>query len=345
MNKKKEEPIVETLKAEVKAARKEIRQGRFQRSMAVIAAFAAIVSGFEAYVQHQRGAFKNKWMWTPVALTPPMMAAAGAAVASRRAARRWLPWAAGASVLDGVIGFYFHLRGVQRLPGGFKIGIYNVVMGPPIFAPLLMSLVGILGGFASLLRPERLEDFEVQEAKTKRPGSRIQKLISQKSNSAAAQPLQRSQLRRDGQGSPASQPVEKVESEVAHGQFQQAMAVTAASLAVLAGGEAYFEHMRGSYNQRVMWTPVWVTPPMVAAAVGAVRSRKIAHHVLPVASLVTFVDGLLGFGLHLRGLKRMPGGFHNMAFNVTMGPPLFAPLLFSAVGLLGFIASLLRRSH
>ena len=30
-------------------------EGRFQRSTALIAAFSAIVSGFEAYVQHQRG--------------------------------------------------------------------------------------------------------------------------------------------------------------------------------------------------------------------------------------------------------------------------------------------------
>ena len=121
------------------------------------------------------------------------------------------------------------------------------------------------------------------------------------------------------------------------------MALISASLALLAGGEAYFEHLRGSYNQRWMWTPVWVTPPMLGAAVGSMRSPRIAHRVLPVVSLVTFFDGLLGFFLHLRGIRHMPGGFSNIGFNVTMGPPLFAPLLFTAVGLLGFIASLLRR--
>ena len=39
----------------------------------------------------------------------------------------------------------------------------------------------------------------------------------------------------------------------------------------------------------------------------------------------------------------MPGGFRNLQFNITMGPPLFAPLLFCSVGLLGLIAALLRR--
>jgi hypothetical protein len=65
--------------------------------------------------------------------------------------------------------------------------------------------------------------------------------------------------------------------------------------------------------------------------------------VLPVVAVVTLLDGLLGFGLHLQGIKRMPGGFENLRFNFTMGPPMFAPLLFCSVGLLGFIASLLRR--
>jgi hypothetical protein len=40
----------------------------------------------------------------------------------------------------------------------------------------------------------------------------------------------------------------------------------------------------------------------------------------------------------------MPGGFRNLQFNFTMGPPLFAPLLLSSVGLLGCIAALARRA-
>ena len=51
----------------------EVEEGRFQRSMAAVTAFSAIVSGFEAYVQHQRGAFNHWLMWTPVWLTPPRL--------------------------------------------------------------------------------------------------------------------------------------------------------------------------------------------------------------------------------------------------------------------------------
>jgi hypothetical protein len=59
---------------------------------------------------------------------------------------------------------------------------------------------------------------------------------------------------------------------------------------------------------------------------------------------VTMADGALGFGLHLRGLQRMPGDSGNLEFKLALGPPLFAPLLFSAVGLFGLVASLVRPS-
>jgi hypothetical protein len=302
---------------ETRLARREVRQGRFQRSLSLVAAMSAIVSGFEAYVQHQRGEFSDPWMWTPVWLTPPTVAAAGASLVSERAARTLLPAVSIVSLADGVIGFCLHIRGIRRMPGGFRLGQYNVVMGPPIFAPLLVGTVGVTGLIASMLRRE-----------TPHP---VPRSVARLSHAVGLIHTDRG--------------VSAVEADVAHGRFQQGMALTSAVFAVLAGGEAYFEHMRGSYNQRLMWTPVWVTPPMVAAAVASAFSKRTAQRVLPLASAVTFLDGMLGFGLHLRGIYRMPGRFNNLRFNVTMGPPLFAPLLFAAVGLLGLTASLLRRSH
>ncbi len=139
--------------------------------------------------------------------------------------------------------------------------------------------------------------------------------------------------------------LEALRRQVSRGRFQRGMAVIAASLSILSGGEAYFEHMRGSFNQRLMWTPVWLTPPMVAAAVGAIYSERVARTVLPIASAANLVDGLLGFYLHLRGVYRMPGRFRNLLFNITLGPPLFAPLLFSAVGVLGLLATFFRREE
>jgi hypothetical protein len=301
---------------EAELGSREIQQGHFQRSMAAVTGFAAVVSGFEAYAQHRRGAFRHWLMWTPVWLTPPTAAAAGAALVSERVARRLLPALAAVVLADGVIGFIYHIRGIRRMPGGFLLGRYNVVMGPPLFAPLLMCTVGVTGILTGFLRRERA---------TLPPAGRLGT-------------ARRRRMRR--RAAPRS-----LRERVAHGRFQQMMAITAAALGVLAGGEAYFEHLRGSFNQKVMWTPVLVTPPLVVAALGAVFSEKVARTVLPVASVVSFADGALGFALHLRGIKRMPGGVHNLSFNLAMGPPVFAPLLLCSVGMLGLVASMLRRAE
>ncbi len=121
-----------------------------------MAAFAALVSGFEAFSQHQRGAFKHWLMWTPVVLTPPMMLLAGAALFSRTVAALALPWASLVMVVDGVVGFVNHVRGVRRLPGGFRVGWYSITMGPPLLAPVLLTVVGVLGLLAAFMQPEKL---------------------------------------------------------------------------------------------------------------------------------------------------------------------------------------------
>jgi hypothetical protein len=311
----------ERLRAEVRVARTDLRRGRFERSMALMTAFAAVVSGWEAYAQHQRGAYANRWMWTPVWLTPPTALAALAALVDERAARHVLPAVSLVSLVDGLIGTYYHVRGIQRLPGGFSLGRYNLVIGPPLFAPMLTCMIGVLGLLAGLLRRERLT-----------PTSRAVRLLLLAADILAAR------------CAPASVP-ERLAAQISHGRFQRGYALIAAVFAVLVGAEAYIEHLRGSFNQWVMWTPVWVTPPMALAAVGAACSERVAYHVLPVASAVTFLDGLLGFGLHIQGIRRMPGGFSNLQFNTTMGPPVFAPLLLCSVGLLGFVAALLRRKE
>jgi hypothetical protein len=53
---------------------------------------------------------------------------------------------------NSVVGFYFHVRGIQRKPGGWRLPVVNIVMGPPVFAPLLFGVSGYLGLIASFLR-------------------------------------------------------------------------------------------------------------------------------------------------------------------------------------------------
>jgi hypothetical protein len=131
-----------------------VSRGRFQRSLSAITAASAVVTTAEIYFEHYKGSFGDKWMWSPMAVTPPVVAAGVAGFFSERAARTWLPAAAALYAANGLLGEYFHLRGVGKRPGGWSLPTYNVVMGPPLFAPGLMSMVGGLGLLAALLRRE-----------------------------------------------------------------------------------------------------------------------------------------------------------------------------------------------
>jgi hypothetical protein len=131
------------------------RRGRAQKLLAGVTAASALPLGVEIYLNHYGGSFGNKWMWTPVALTPALAAAGIAGVASPRAARTVLPAVAALTALDGVAGLYFHLRGVARKPGGFREPTYNLVMGPPALAPGSLAMIGGIGLAAAVARRER----------------------------------------------------------------------------------------------------------------------------------------------------------------------------------------------
>ena len=81
----------------------------------------------------------------------------------------------------------------------------------------------------------------------------------------------------------------------------------------------------------------------MAAAAGAVKSRRIANTWLPAISALALADGAAGFYYHARGIVSRDGGMKKPLYNTLYGPPIFAPLLFAACGFLGLMASLLRR--
>src|SRR6185437_3573816 len=101
----------------------DVRTGRFERSLSALTAAGAVITTAEI-----------------------------ASVFSAKAAHTVLPLASAAIVINGVQGTYLHLRGVAQRPGG--ITRYNLEAGPPVFAPLLASLVGGMGLLAAVLRRE-----------------------------------------------------------------------------------------------------------------------------------------------------------------------------------------------
>jgi len=132
-----------------------IRQGRAQKTLAAATAASALPLGLEIYFEHFRGSFGDKWMWTPIALSPALTAAGLAGMRSQQAARTWLPAISALYCLDGMIGVITHVRGVARKPGGFKEPLFNIVMGPPLLAPGSLALVGGMGLAAAVLGRER----------------------------------------------------------------------------------------------------------------------------------------------------------------------------------------------
>ncbi|MDQ2841166.1 MAG: hypothetical protein M3Y72_09045 [Acidobacteriota bacterium] len=133
---------------------KHIKDGRFQRSLSLVAAGSSLISGLEVGYEHYKGSYGNRAMYSPVALSVALTATATAGIFSVKAARTWMRWTSVATLLDGIIGFGFHIRGIQRKPGGWNLPLTNIIMGPPIFAPLLFGTAAYLGFIASYLRPE-----------------------------------------------------------------------------------------------------------------------------------------------------------------------------------------------
>jgi hypothetical protein len=134
---------------------RDIQTGHFERSLSGLTAAGALVTAAEIFFEHDSASFGNKMMWLPVALGPVGAAAGVAGVFSRRMAKTALPVASAAIVANGLQGVYLHARGISRKPGGWKNARYNMEMGPPLLAPLLVTMVGGMGLLAAILRREQ----------------------------------------------------------------------------------------------------------------------------------------------------------------------------------------------
>ncbi|MGH9452178.1 MAG: hypothetical protein ACRD11_16845 [Terriglobia bacterium] len=299
-----------------------VREGRFQRSLALIAGLSSVTSGLEVAYEHYRGSYGQRIMYTPVILSPVLLAAGVWAFKSPRAARTVLPAASAAVLADCLIGFYYHVRGIARKPGGWRIPVTNVVMGPPVFAPLLFGISGYLGMVAYFLRREDAS------ADGFLPGVARQlpswtKLLPAK--------LKQEEI--------------TLAQDVREGRFQTHLAAATFGSAFFSGVEALYSHYKNNFRYKAQWTPVLIAPVLMGAALGAMKSRKVAHTLLPAASALAVADGAAGFYYHVRGVTRRPGGVKHLLYNIMYGPPVLAPLLFAACGFMGLLASFLRKER
>ena len=132
-----------------------VETGRFERTMSALTAAGALVTAAEIFFEHDSASFGNKMMWIPVALGPVGAIAGVAGFFSHRMAKTALPVASAAIVVNGLQGTYLHARGIAQKPGGWSNARYNMEMGPPVLAPLLVTLVGGMGLLAAILRREK----------------------------------------------------------------------------------------------------------------------------------------------------------------------------------------------
>lgn len=132
-----------------------VETGHFERSLSALMAGGALVTAAEIFFEHDSASFGNKMMWLPVVLGPVGAAAGVAGFCSHRLAKTALPLASAAIVANGLQGTYLHARGVAQKPGGWSNARYNLEMGPPVLAPLLVTMVGGMGLLAAVLRREK----------------------------------------------------------------------------------------------------------------------------------------------------------------------------------------------
>ena len=298
-----------------------IREGRFQRSLSLITAFSALMSGLEVTYEHYIGSYSQRIMYSPVFISLGLVIAGVWGVFNRWVARVVLPIASLITMIDGIVGFIFHIRGIHRKPGGWRIPIFNIVMGPPLLAPLLFATSGFLGLIASMLRREDDPRHTLLPG-IPRPRSVWLSWLPRK-------------ITREGI---------VVEQDVREGRFQRAMGIATALSAFFSGVESLYSHYKNNFTYRIEWTPILLTPAIMVAGIGTIWSRAIARTLLPVTSALALLSGGLGLFYHVRGILRRSGGAKLPLYNLIYGPPIFAPLLFAATGFLGLLASLLRRA-
>ena len=139
--------------------------------------------------------------------------------------------------------------------------------------------------------------------------------------------------------------IDRFLGEVRTGRFERTLAGLTAAGAAVTTAEIYISHDSASFGNRTMWWPVVIVPTLVPAGIAGVLSRRAAKTVLPIASAIVVANGLQGTYLHARGIAQRPGGWKLAAYNLEMGPPLFAPLLAAMVGGMGLLAAVLRREE
>ncbi|TQR46616.1 hypothetical protein [Paenibacillus popilliae] len=115
-----------------------------ERMLILFVSLAFFLIGIQVTMSHYRQNFHHKAMWVPV-LAAPLFFVFGLIlvcfhVAWLRVFFQFLMWV---GALAGLVGFYFHVRGVGKRVGGYQS--HNFLIGPPVIMPLMITAMSLLG--------------------------------------------------------------------------------------------------------------------------------------------------------------------------------------------------------
>jgi hypothetical protein len=105
----------------------------------------------DSAVEHFRGSFHNKAMFTPLVASALTLAVSVHGTADKRKiAHKVRDPVYAAAAITGLVGTGFHIYNVTRRPGGFCW--QNLFYGSPLGAPAAVALSGLLGYYSERLR-------------------------------------------------------------------------------------------------------------------------------------------------------------------------------------------------
>ena len=122
--------------------------GRRLNSSAALLSFSVLA---DSALEHYRGSFQNRAMYTPLIVAALTLGASLFGAADKRAASHPVrDTIYGGAAATGLAGFGFHAYNILKRPGG--LSWLNLFYSAPIGAPVAMTLAGFLGRGAEKVR-------------------------------------------------------------------------------------------------------------------------------------------------------------------------------------------------
>ncbi len=288
---------------------------RSARQLNLGSAILALSVLADSGIEHYRGSFHNRAMYTPLGVASLTLAVSLlGALDTRPRGHRARDAVYALSAATGLAGFGFHLYNVAKRPGGFSW--LNFFYAAPIGAPFALVLAGLLGKGAESARSTRAPS----------PGARPSQAAHFCTHQAGRVLAALSAVGLAGT---------VAEAALLHfrGAFQNPAMVLPVSVPPVAAALLAAAAVRStpSAMRPGLVCPRGVRPPGTQPGR---RSRGLARWWLKLTALLGFV----GVGFHARGIARNMGGWGNWSQNILNGPPLPAPPSFTGLALAGLAA-------